>query len=70
MPLQKSTHEAAVDIPAIPATVQPGETINWPDPIAGFVVIDTVPPMSSERSPHPSKRKSLSPLQPAEEVTS
>lgn len=34
--LQRSTHDAAVVVPDIPATVEPGETVDWPYPIAGF----------------------------------
>lgn len=54
--LQRSTHESPVDVPAIPATVRPGETIDWPDPIAGFEsVTDPAPPPSPE--PIPSRKK-------------
>jgi hypothetical protein len=34
--LQRSLHEAPVDVPAIPATVGPGEVVDWPIPISGF----------------------------------
>lgn len=54
--LQRSTHESPVDVPAIPVTVSPGETVDWPDPIAGFEpVTDTTPPPSPQ--PAPSKKK-------------
>ncbi|RLU81130.1 hypothetical protein CTZ27_33365 [Streptomyces griseocarneus] len=56
MPLQRSTHEAAVDIPAIPATVQPGVTVDWPDPIAGFVLVDD-PPSPPADEPRPASKK-------------
>jgi hypothetical protein len=39
-----------VDVPAIPATVQPGEAVDWPDPIAGFdAVADEAPAPSKSR---------------------
>lgn len=41
--LQRSTHESAVDVPAIPATVQPGETVDHPDLIAGFEPVVETP---------------------------
>lgn len=37
--LQRSTHTVPVDVPAIPATVLPGESVDWPDPIAGFEAV-------------------------------
>jgi hypothetical protein len=41
--LQRSTHESAVDVPAIPATVEPGETVDWPIPISGFEPVPDPP---------------------------
>lgn len=37
---QRSTHEAPVDVPAIPATVEPGGVVDWPIPISGFEQLD------------------------------
>lgn len=58
--LQRSTHEAPVDVPAIPATVQPGETVDWPDPIAGFEPVADEPTPSATNAatdkPAPKKR--------------
>lgn len=54
--LQRSTHEAAVDVPDIPATVQPGETVDWPLPIAGFEPADEAPPAETE-APKPARKK-------------
>jgi hypothetical protein len=34
--LQRNPHPYALDVPAIPATVQPGDTVDHPDLIAGF----------------------------------
>jgi hypothetical protein len=48
--LQRSTHESAVDVPAIPATVQPGETVDWPIPISGFEPVPD-PPKSKKAAP-------------------
>lgn len=53
--LQRSTHSSPVDVPAIPATVQPGETVDWPDPIAGFEPVPDAPSPSPE--PAPVKKK-------------
>lgn len=61
--LQRSTHESAVDVPAIPATVQPGETVDWPDPIAGF---EPVPEAAPPPSPEPTPSKKRAPAAPAE----
>ena len=46
---QRSMHEAPVDIPEIPATVGPGEEVDWPHPIAGFE------PGKDEPEPAPAK---------------
>lgn len=66
---QRSTHEAPVDVPAIPATVEPGEVVDWPDPIAGFEPVDDGPapaPASSDSAPK-SRRKSAPESAPAGE---
>lgn len=54
--LQRSIHASPVDVPAIPATVWPGEVVDWPDPIAGFEPAPDAPPPSPEPIPS-SKRK-------------
>lgn len=41
--LQRNPHPYALDVPAIPATVQPGDTVDWPDPIAGFEAVPDGP---------------------------
>jgi hypothetical protein len=33
---QRNATDHPLDVPAIPATVQPGDTVDWPVPIAGF----------------------------------
>lgn len=57
--LQRSTHEAPVDVPAIPATVQPGEVVDWPDPIAGFEPVPDEP--AAEVEPAPKSRRKPAP---------
>jgi hypothetical protein len=65
--LQRSTHESPVDVPAVPATVWPGETVDWPDPIAGFEpVTDSAPPPSPEPAP---KKKAAQVAVSGEEIT-
>jgi hypothetical protein len=57
---QRNPHSYALDVPAIPATVRPGEVVMWPTPIAGFEpVTDSAPPPSPE--PAPSKKKAAAP---------
>ncbi|MFD0405619.1 hypothetical protein [Kitasatospora sp. NPDC127116] len=62
--LQRSTHDSPVDIPAIPATVQPGETIDWPIPIAGF---EPVPPDPDQQPAKTSKKAAATPASTGEE---
>ena len=70
--LQRSTHEAPVDVPDIPATIQPGEVIDWPHPIAGFEPVKAQgpadrPDLDVPKSP---KKKADSPAAAAgEELT-
>jgi hypothetical protein len=67
--LQRSTHESPVDVPAIPATVQPGESVDWPAPIAGFEPVpDQAPPPSPEPVPS-NRKKAASPAASGEEPT-
>lgn len=57
--LQRSTHEAPVDVPAIPATVEPGEVVDWPTPIAGFepVTDEPAPPEPDAATDKPATKK-------------
>jgi hypothetical protein len=54
--LQRSTHEAAVDVPDIPATVQPGDTVDWPTPLAGFDPVEAALPAEAE-APKTTRKK-------------
>lgn len=67
--LQRNPHPYALVVPDIPAEVQPGATVDWPIPIAGFeLVLDDAPPPSPE--PTPSKRKAVPvPAETGEEPT-
>lgn len=40
---QRNPTDHPLDVPDIPATVQPGETVDWPRPIAGFEPADPAP---------------------------
>lgn len=57
---QRSTHDVPVDVPAIPATVEPGEVVDWPTPIAGFEPVEGEPtppaPDAATDKPAPKKR--------------
>ncbi|MEE6264873.1 hypothetical protein V2E29_04330 [Streptomyces diastatochromogenes] len=64
---QRSLHEAPVDVPAIPATVLPGEVVNWPDLIAGFEPVTDEPPDSKPEASAKSTRSKKS--APAEAPT-
>lgn len=55
-------HEAPVDVPAIPATVQPGEVVDWPDPIAGFEPVEDAP-KPDEAPAKTSTRKKAAPAE-------
>jgi hypothetical protein len=44
---QRNATDHPLDVPAIPATVQPGDTVDWPVPIAGF---ESVPPSAKTRT--------------------
>jgi hypothetical protein len=41
--LQRNPNPYDVDVPAIPATVPAGGTVDWPTPIAGFEPADPDP---------------------------
>lgn len=36
---QRNATDHPLDVPAIPATVLPGDTVEWPVPIAGFEAV-------------------------------
>lgn len=65
---QRSMHEAPVDIPEIPATVGPGETVDWPHPIAGFEpVTDEPAPAASDDAPKSRRKAAPAPAPTGEE---
>jgi len=43
MPLQRNTTDHPLDVPAASATVQPGDTLDFPLPIAGFEPVEDGP---------------------------
>ena len=47
--LQRNATDHPLDVPAIPATVQPGDTVDWPHPIIGFE------PVAPDPEPSPPK---------------
>lgn len=49
--LQRNPHPYALDVPAVPATVQPGETVDWPDLIAGFEPVPDGPSLEPAATP-------------------
>lgn len=49
--LQRNPRPDPVDVPTIPATVQPGETVDWPEPIVGFELVEPEP--SPDPAPEP-----------------
>ncbi|MEY9937294.1 hypothetical protein [Streptacidiphilus sp. MAP5-3] len=53
--LQRNATDHPLDVPAIPATVQPGETVDWKDPIVGFEPVEAAP--VPEPSPPKTARK-------------
>jgi hypothetical protein len=66
--LQRSLHEAPVDVPAIPATVGPGEVVDWPIPISGFEELaaeetEARPPADPPAAPSKTVRKKAAPAE-------
>jgi hypothetical protein len=55
--LQRNPHPFALDVPAIPATVQPGDTVDHPDPIAGFEPVITPDAETEVQATKPTTRK-------------
>lgn len=64
---QRSMHEAPVDIPEIPATVGPGEEVDWPHPIAGFEPVEDEPEPAPDEAPAKPARKKTAPSAPTGE---
>ncbi|MBX7464971.1 hypothetical protein [Streptomyces sp. NPDC057910] len=64
--LQRNPHPYALDVPDIPATVQPGETVDWDRPIAGFEPVDDSSPAEAE-DPKPTRSKKAAPSAPVDE---
>ncbi|BFP50028.1 hypothetical protein KCMC57_63960 (plasmid) [Kitasatospora sp. CMC57] len=53
--LQRNPHPYALDVPAIPATVQGGDTVEHPVLIAGFVPVDDPGPDPEPEAAAPPK---------------
>jgi len=60
--LQRNPHPYALDVPAVPATVQPGDTVDWPDPIAGFEAVHDEPSPVPDATPEAPARTSKTPV--------
>ncbi|MFJ6215004.1 hypothetical protein ACIQGZ_16960 [Streptomyces sp. NPDC092296] len=55
---QRNVTGDSVDVPAIPATVQPAETVSWPVPLAGFERVTPEPdPAPAPEPPAPTKTR-------------
>ncbi|NUP48067.1 MAG: hypothetical protein HOW97_12240 [Catenulispora sp.] len=54
--LQRNTTDHPLDVWAASATVQPGDTIDYPDPLIGFEPVEGEP--APEPSPPKTTRKS------------
>ncbi|WBP89537.1 hypothetical protein [Kitasatospora cathayae] len=65
--LQRNPGPDPVDVPAIPATVQPGEAVAWHIPIAGFEPVPADPAPAPD--PKPSKKAATAPAPSGEETT-
>jgi hypothetical protein len=53
---QRNPGSAPVDVPAIPATVGPGEVVSWPWSIAGFERVEPAPDPVPESPAKPKAR--------------
>jgi hypothetical protein len=51
MPLQRNTTDHPLDVWAASATVQPGDTIDWPDPVIGFELVEPEPAATPPDTP-------------------
>ncbi|MBB4893563.1 hypothetical protein FHS39_002594 [Streptomyces olivoverticillatus] len=69
--LQRNPHPYALDVPDIPATVQPGATVDWPRLIAGFEpVADASPASELDAAKSPRKKSAPTAAAAGEESTS
>jgi hypothetical protein len=60
--LQRNPHPYALDVPAIPATVQPGDTVDWHQYIAGFEPVPDGPDgtlIAAEAPPEPAAKTTI-----------
>lgn len=67
--LQRNPYPYALDVPDIPATVQPGDTVDWPHPIAGFEPGEDAPPAEADAPKTRSKKAAPEPAPTGEEPT-
>lgn len=65
--LQRNPFTYALDVPDIPATVQPGETVDWHQPIAGFEPVEDTPPEADAPKTARSKKAAPEPAPVGEE---
>lgn len=54
MPLQRNATDHPLDVWAASATVQPGDTIDWPDPLIGFEPVIEPSPKTTRKQAAPS----------------
>ena len=66
---QRNAHPYAVDVPAIPATVQPGEVVTWPFPNAGFEPVTDAAAPAADPAPAAPKKKASAAAPTGEEPT-
>lgn len=64
MPLQRNATDHPLDVPAASATVQPGDTLDWPDPVIGFEPVEPEP----DPEPSPTKTRTKSTATAGEEA--
>jgi hypothetical protein len=49
--LQRNATDHPLDVPAIPITLQPGDTVDWPDPIVGCEAVPEPSPPKKRAAP-------------------
>lgn len=66
--LQRNPHPYPLDVPAVPATVQPGEAVDWPVPISGFETVsdDLAQPTTSSSRKKPAAASAPSGEEPTQ----
>ncbi|MEZ0066679.1 hypothetical protein ABIA32_002691 [Streptacidiphilus sp. MAP12-20] len=47
MPLQRNITDHPLDVPAVPITLQPGDEVDWDDPIVGCEPVPSPPAKKS-----------------------